>query len=103
MILDGDLNVKTWYVIASCECPKDCSTDFWMWDTKYDIGYELNVYDELIPYADKCSTLEEAESQAKDVLSSIWDDEVYIVLVYEDKDGDIDYTEFIKLVSRTKD
>lgn len=95
--------MNTWYAITDCEDPMDYSTDFYKWDTKYDVGYELDTYDELIPYADKCSTLEGAESRAKDVLSTIWDNEVYIVLVHEDEDGDMDYAEFVKTISRTKE
>ena len=92
--------MKTWYAIANCEEPEGIYSEFWKWDTKYDICYELGTYDELFPNADKRSTLESAESRAKDVLSTIWDDEVYIVLVYEDEYGDMDYAEFIKTVRR---
>lgn len=92
--------MNVWYAIADREDPMDSLTDFYKWDTKYDVGYELDTYDELMPDADKCRTLEEAEDRAKDVLSTIWDNEVYIVLVYEDEDGDMDYAEFVKIVNR---
>lgn len=91
-----------WYAIANCENPEDCSTDFYMWDTKYDVCYECDVYDSLVENADKCRTLKEAEDRAKDVLSTIWDNEVYIVRVYEDEDGDMDYAEFVKMISKEK-
>ena len=94
--------MNTWYAIANNEEPMDYRTDFYKWDTKYDVGYELDMYEELISNADKLQTLAEAEERAKDVLSTIWDSEVYIVLVYEDEDGDMDYAEFVKTVSRTK-
>ena len=93
--------MKTWYAIANCEEPEGIYSEFWKWDTKHDICYELVTYDELIPDADKCRTLEEEEERAKDILSTIWDDEVYIVLVHEDEDGDMDYAEFVKTVSST--
>lgn len=95
-----ETKMNVWYAIANCEEPEGIYEEFWKWDTKYDVGYEPSSYDELFPYADKCSTIEGAESRAKDVLSTIWDDEVYIVRVYEDEDGDMDYTEFIKIVNR---
>ena len=91
---------ESWYAIAYCEDSEDCYTHFYKWDTKYGVGYELDTYDELIPNADKCSTLEGAESRAEGVLSTTGDDEVYIVLVHEDEDGDIDYAEFVKAVRR---
>ena len=94
--------MNIWYAIADRENPMDYRTDFYKWDTKYDICYELDTYDELVPDADKCRTLEEAERRAKDVLSTIWDNEVYIVRVYEDEDGDMDYAEFVKSVQCTK-
>lgn len=94
--------MNTWYAIANCKEPEGIYSEFWRWDTKYDICFELSTYDELFPYADKCNTLEGAESRAKDVLSTIYEDEVYIVLVHEDDDGDMDYAEFVKTVSRTK-
>lgn len=97
---EEEANTNVWYAIADCEEPEDYRTDFYKWDTKYDVCYELDVYDELMPDADKCHTLTEAEDRAKDVLSGCWADKVYIVLVHEDEDGDIDYTEFIKIVNR---
>lgn len=90
---------ESWYVIASCEDPESWSTDFYRWDTGY---YELNVYEELMPHTDKNKTLEYAEDRAKDVLSCIWDKEVYIVLVHESEGGDMDSAEFVKKVSRKK-
>jgi hypothetical protein len=95
-----ETNMNVWYAIANCEEPEGIYKEFWKWDTKYDVGYELSSYDELPPYADKCSTIEGAESRAKDVLSTILDDEVCIVRVYEDEDGDMDYAEFVKIVNR---
>ena len=92
--------MKTWYAIANCKNPTGYVTEFYMWDAEYDVCYKLDTYDELIPDADKCLTLKEAETRAKDVLSTVWDNEVYIVLVYEDEDGDMDYAEFIKTISR---
>ena len=94
----AEQGTESWYAISDCEEPMDGCTSFYKWDTKYDVGYELDSYDELVPDADKCSTLEEAVSRAKDVLSTIWDDEVYIVLVHEDEDGDIDSVDFVKAV-----
>ena len=90
--------MNTWYAIANCKNPKDYSTDFYKWDIKYDVGYDVGVYDELMADADKVRTLTEAEDRAKDVLSGAWCDEVYIVLVYEDEDGDMEDVEFIKTV-----
>lgn len=92
--------MKTWYAIANCKTPEDYRTDFYKWDTKYDVGYDVDTYDELIEDADKVKTLEQAEDRAKDVLSTVWDNEVHIVLVYEDEDGDIEDVEFIKTVKR---
>jgi len=92
--------MNVWYAIANCEEPDGIYEEFWKLDTKYDIGYDIGSYDELIPNADKCSTLAQAEDRAKDVLSTIWDDEVYIVCVYEDENGDMDYAECIKTVNR---
>ena len=94
--------MNTWYAIADSEEPMDYSTDFYRWDTKFDVAYELDVYEELTPNTDKLQTLAQAEERAKDILSNIWDNEVYIVLVYEDEDGDMDYAEFVKTVSHTK-
>ena len=90
--------MNVWYAIANCEEPEGIYEEFLKWDTRYDVGYDLGTYDELMPDADKCRTLAEAEDRAKDVLSTIFDDEVYIVLVHEDEEGDMDYTEFIKSV-----
>ena len=92
--------MNVWYAIANCKEPEDCRTDFYKWNAKYDVCYEVDTYDELVPYADKCRTLAQAEDRAKDVLSTIWEDEVYIVRVHEDEDGDVDYTEFIKIVKK---
>ena len=93
--------MNTWYAIANCKEPEGCRTDFYQWDAKYDIGYDSDAYDELIPDVGKHRTLEEAEDYAKDVLSTIWDEEVYIVLVHEDEDGDMDYAEFVKEIRRS--
>lgn len=90
--------MNVWYAIANCEEPKGIYEEFFKWDTIYDVGYDLGTYDELMPNADKCRALAEAEDRAKDVLSTIFDDEVYIVRVHEDEDGDMDCTEFIKSV-----
>lgn len=95
--------MNTWYAIANCKNPEGIYKEFWKWDTKYDVCYGIDEYDELIPNADKCSTLEATEERAKDVLSTVWDDEVYIVLVHEDDNGDMDYAEFVKLVNRIKE
>lgn len=92
---------ESWYVIASCEDPESWCTDFYRWDTGYD-EYELDMYEELIPHADKKQTLEYAEDRAKDVLSCIWSKEVYIVLVHESEGGYMDSAEFVKKVSRKK-
>lgn len=94
------LKMNTWYAIADCKEPEDYRTDFYKWDTKHDVGYEVDVYDELVADADKVRTLEEAEDRAQDVLSGCWSDKVYIVLVYEDEDGNMENVEFIKTVER---
>lgn len=94
--------MNVWYAIANCKNPQDGSMDFWMWDTECDICYIPSVYDNLFPDADKCRTLAEAESRATYVLSTIFDDEVHIVRVYEDDNGDMDYAEFVKSVKYIK-
>lgn len=92
---------ESWYAIANCEEPESWSTDFYKWNTQFD-EYESDVYEELIPNADKYLTLAQVEGRAKDVLSFIWEKDVYIVLVHESEDGDMDSAEFIKKLSRKK-
>lgn len=89
---------ESWYVIANCEEPESWSTDFYRWDTKFDVDYELDSYEELIPNTDKHLTLAQAEIRAKDVLSFVWEKEVYIVLVHESEYGSMDYAEFVKVI-----
>ena len=93
---------ESWYAITNCKEPESWSTDFYRWDTKFDVAYELDLYEELTPHTDKLQTLAEVEERAKDVLSNIWDSEVYIVLVYEDEGGDMDYAEFVKTVGSAR-
>ena len=90
---------ESWYAISNCKEPESWSTDFYKWNTQYD-EYESDVYEELIPDADKYLTLAQAEGRAKDVLSFIWDKEVYIVLVHESEDGDMDAVGFVKKMVR---
>ena len=92
---------ESWHVIANCKDPESWSTDFYKWNTQFD-EYESDVYEELIPDADKYLTLAQAEARAKDVLSSIWEKEVYIILVHESEGGYMDRAEFVKTISRRK-
>ena len=67
------------YAIAYCEDPDIYSEEFWGWDTESDVGYELMEFGSLIQDADVFDSLEAAEDRADDVLSSIFEDEVFIV------------------------
>ena len=67
------------YAITNTADPDFMSEDFWGWDIEYDVGYELVTLADLIPDADIFDTLEAAEDRADDVLSSIFEDEVFIV------------------------
>lgn len=89
-----------WYAITNCKQPNGIFQEFWKWDCEYDVCYVLGTYDELVPYADKCRTLAGAEDRARDVLSTIVDDEVYIILVHETENHDMDFTKFIKTEAR---
>ena len=93
---------ETWYVIANCKEPESWSTDFYRWDTKFDVDYELDTYEELVPNADKHKTLAQAEVRAKDVLSLVWENEVYIILVHESEGGYMDSAEFVKVIKKSK-
>lgn len=67
------------YAIADCEYPDIYSEEFWGWDTESDVGYELMEFGSLIQNADVFDSLEAAEDRADDVLSSIFENEVFIV------------------------
>ena len=72
-------NAGNLYAITNTADADPMSEDFWGWDTEYDVGYELMTLSNLIPDADIFDTLEAAEDRADDVLSSIFEDEVFIV------------------------
>ena len=72
-------NAGNLYAITNTADADPMSEDFWGWDTEYDVGYELTTLSNLIPDADIFDTLEAAEDRADDVLSSVFDDEVFIV------------------------
>lgn len=86
------------YAIAYCEDPDIYSNDFWCWDTESDIGYELMEFGSLIQDADVFDSLEAAEDRADDVLSSIFEDEVFIVGL--DPYTPHNLTGFVKKVTR---
>ena len=67
------------YAITITPDPDPLSEDFWCWDYKYDIGYELASFSDLIPEADLFDSLVEAYNRAQDVLDAIYDSKVYIV------------------------
>ena len=77
--LNENTNSGMLYAIAYCEDPDIYSEDFWGWDTESDVGYELMEFGSLIQDADVFDSLEAAEDRADDVLSSIFEDEVFIV------------------------
>lgn len=72
-------NAGNLYAITNTADADPMSEDFWGWDVEYDVGYELMTLSNLIPDADIFDTLEAAEDRADDVLSSIFEDEVFIV------------------------
>ncbi len=88
-----------WYAISYCKDPSDYSTNFYKWDSKFDIGYDCDVYTELMPHADKYRTLEAARNRAKDILSEVCDESLYVIRVQEDEDGDIDSAECVEIIS----
>ena len=67
------------YAIANTPDPDPLSEDFWCWDYKYDIGYELASFSDLIPEADLFDSFVAAHDRAQDVLDAIYESEVYIV------------------------
>ena len=77
--LNENTNSGMLYAIAYCEDPDIYSEDFWGWDTESDVGYELMEFGSLIQDADVFDSLEAAEDRADDVLSSIFENEVFIV------------------------
>ena len=77
--LNENENSGILYAIAYCEDPDIYSEEFWGWDTESDVGYELMEFGSLIQDADVFDSLEAAEDRADDVLSSIFEDEVFIV------------------------
>ena len=77
--LNENENSGLLYAIAYCEDPDIYSEEFWGWDTESDVGYELMEFGSLIQDADVFDSLEAAEDRADDVLSSIFEDEVFIV------------------------
>lgn len=77
--LNENENSGMLYAIAYCEDPDIYSEEFWGWDTESDVGYELMEFGSLIQDADVFDSLEAAEDRADDVLSSIFEDEVFIV------------------------
>lgn len=77
--LNENVNSGMLYAIAYCEDPDIYSEEFWGWDTESDVGYELVEFGSLIQDADVFDSLEAAEDRADDVLSSIFEDEVFIV------------------------
>ncbi len=77
--LNENTNSGMLYAIAYCEDPDIYSEEFWGWDTESDVGYELMEFGSLIQDADVFDSLEAAEDRADDVLSSIFEDEVFIV------------------------
>ena len=77
--LNENTNSGMLYAIAYCEDPDIYSEDFWGWDTESDVGYELMEFGSLIQDADVFDSLKAAEDRADDVLSSIFENEVFIV------------------------
>ena len=96
--LNENTNSGMLYAIAYCEDPDIYSEDFWGWDTESDVGYELMEFGSLIQDADVFDSLEAAEDRADDVLSSIFEDEVFIVGV--DPYTPHNLTGFVKKITR---
>lgn len=96
--LNENTNSGMLYAIAYCEDPDIYSEDFWGWDTESDVGYELIEFGSLIQDADVFDSLEAAEDRADDVLSSIFEDEVFIVGV--DPYTPHNLTGFVKKITR---
>lgn len=96
--LNENTNSGMLYAIAYCEDPDIYSEDFWGWDTESDVGYELMEFSSLIQDADIFDSLEAAEDRADDVLSSIFENEVFIVGL--DPYTPHNLTGFVKKVTR---
>lgn len=96
--LNENENSGMLYAIAYCEDPDIYSEEFWGWDTESDVGYELMEFGSLIQDADVFESLEAAEDRADDVLSSIFEDEVFIVGL--DPYTPHNLTGFVKKVTR---
>lgn len=97
--LNENENSGMLYAIAYCEDPDIYSEEFWGWDTESDVGYELMEFGSLIQDADVFDSLEAAEDRADDVLSSIFEDEVFIVGL--DPYTPHNLTGFVKKINRT--
>ena len=74
------------YVVSFKPNPETSESAFALWDAEYDVGYDWFYFDEMVDGISMFNDLDTAIDYAREVLSEVFFDKLYIIAVSEDEE-----------------
>ena len=86
------------YVVSFEQNPKLYNNVFALWDSEYDISYDWFDFDEMVDGVSMFDNIDDVVDYAREVLSEVFFDELYIIAVDED-----DNTECVRKIVKIEE